>query len=219
MAANLTSETSNASASKFKIVFLGDQSVGKTSIIQRFIYDAFDEAYMATIGIDFLSKTLYVEDKIVRLQLWDTAGQERFKSLIPSYIKDSSVAVVVFDLTNPASFESVRKWIEDARNLRGEDVIIYLVGNKCDDSGRRKLDHSDCSALSKSMNIPYIETSAKEGVNIKTLFNDIAQKLLGGPNLIEKPEDASNVELHKPKEDPKGESEGAPAQQKKAGCC
>jgi Ras-related protein Rab-6A len=85
---------------KFKLVFLGEQSVGKTSLITRFMYDNFDAQYAATIGIDFLSKTMYLEDRTVRLQLWDTAGQERFRSLIPSYIRDSSVAVVVYDVTS-----------------------------------------------------------------------------------------------------------------------
>ena len=79
-----------APLAKYKLVFLGDQSVGKTSIITRFMYDNFDRHYQATIGIDFLSKTMYLEDRTVRLQLWDTAGQERFRSLIPSYIRDSS---------------------------------------------------------------------------------------------------------------------------------
>ena len=94
MSHNLTSEASSATSSKYKIVFLGDQSVGKTSIINRFIYDTFEDVYQATIGIDFLSKPVYVDEKTIRLQLWDTAGQERFKSLIPSYVKDSSVAVI-----------------------------------------------------------------------------------------------------------------------------
>ena len=84
---------------KFTIVFLGDMSVGKTSLIQRFIYDTFEDKYQPTIGIDFLSKTIYVEDRTVKLQLWDTAGQERFRSLVPSYIKDASVAVIVYDIT------------------------------------------------------------------------------------------------------------------------
>ncbi|URE03837.1 ras-related protein [Musa troglodytarum] len=83
---------------KYKLVFLGDQSVGKTSIITRFMYDKFDNTYQATIGIDFLSKTMYLEDRTVRLQLWDTAGQERFRSLIPSYIRDSSVAVIFLNM-------------------------------------------------------------------------------------------------------------------------
>uniref|UniRef100_A0A8C4W7T5 RAB41, member RAS onco family n=2 Tax=Testudinoidea TaxID=8486 RepID=A0A8C4W7T5_9SAUR len=88
---------------KFKLVFLGEQSVGKTSLITRFMYDSFDNTYQATIGIDFLSKTMYLEDRTIRLQLWDTAGQERFRSLIPSYIRDSAAAVVVFDITSSAT--------------------------------------------------------------------------------------------------------------------
>ena len=87
-------------AQKFKVVFLGEQSVGKTSVTTRFMYDTFDNAYQATIGIDFLSKTMFLDDRTVRLQLWDTAGQERFRSLIPSYIRDSTVAVVVYDITS-----------------------------------------------------------------------------------------------------------------------
>jgi small GTP-binding protein len=87
-------------------------AVGKTSLITRFMYDSFDNTYQATIGIDFLSKTMYLEDRTVRLQLWDTAGQERFRSLIPSYIRDSTVAVVVYDITS----ESRRRSLADALN-------------------------------------------------------------------------------------------------------
>lgn len=98
----------------------------------RFMYDKFDSSYAATIGIDFLSKTLYLEDRTVRLQLWDTAGQERFRSLIPSYIRDSSVAVIVYDITNRQSFQNVSRWVDEVRAERGSDVIIALVGNKSD---------------------------------------------------------------------------------------
>ncbi|GMH66966.1 hypothetical protein TL16_g04556 [Triparma laevis f. inornata] len=112
--------SSSTSLSKYKLVFLGDQSVGKTSIITRFMYDTFDKSYQATIGIDFLSKSMHLEDRTVRLQLWDTAGQERFRSLIPSYIRDSSVAVVCYDITSRASFLNTQKWIGDVRaEVRG----------------------------------------------------------------------------------------------------
>jgi Ras-related protein Rab-6A len=124
--------TGGFSKFKYKVVFLGDQSVGKTSIIHRFIYDQFEDNYQATIGIDFMSHKMYIEDKIIILNLWDTAGQERFKSLIPSYIKDAAVAIVVYDITNRTSFNSVAKWIEDARSLRDDDCIIVLAGNKAD---------------------------------------------------------------------------------------
>merc|ERR1712187_1081996 len=114
------------------LVFLGEQSVGKTSLITRFMYDSFDNTYQATIGIDFLSKTMYLEDRTVRLQLWDTAGQERFRSLILSYIRDSSVAVIVYDVANRLSFLNSTRWVEYVRSERGSDVVICLVGNKTD---------------------------------------------------------------------------------------
>ena len=98
-----------APLSKYKVVFLGDQGTGKTSIIKAFIYNSFDAAYQATIGIDFLSKTLTLDDRTVRLQIWDSAGQERFRSLIPSYIRDSSVAVVVYDIASKYFRRNIRK--------------------------------------------------------------------------------------------------------------
>mmetsp|Transcript_8150 Transcript_8150/g.8163 ORF Transcript_8150/g.8163 Transcript_8150/m.8163 type:complete len:230 (-) Transcript_8150:87-776(-) len=164
---------------KYKLVFLGDQGVGKTSIITRFMYDSFDKNYQATIGIDFLSKTMYLEDRTVRLQLWDTAGQERFRSLIPSYIRDSSVAVVVYDITNRASFLNTTKWIEDVRNERGNDVIIVLVGNKTDLSEKRQVSVEEGEDRSSKEGIMFIESSAKAGFNIKALFRKLANALPG----------------------------------------
>ena len=155
---------------KYKLVFLGDQGVGKTSIITRFMYDSFDTAYQATIGIDFLSKTMYLEDRTVRLQLWDTAGQERFRSLIPSYIRDSSVAVIVYDITNRKSFANTSKWIEDVRAERGDDVVIMLVGNKTDMAERRQVSVEEAEKKSEEEKVGCIETSAKGGYNIKALF-------------------------------------------------
>ena len=152
---------------KYKLVFLGEQAVGKTSIITRFMYDTFETTYQATIGIDFLSKTLYLDDRTVRLQLWDTAGQERFRSLIPSYIRDSSVAVIVYDVTNKTSFQNCDKWIEDVRSERGGDVIIMLVGNKTDLGDKRQVSAEEGEMKAKKLNVLNIETSAKANVNIK----------------------------------------------------
>ncbi|KPM40321.1 hypothetical protein AK830_g6245 [Neonectria ditissima] len=196
---------------KFKLVFLGEQSVGKTSLITRFMYDSFDNMYQATIGIDFLSKTMYLEDRTVRLQLWDTAGQERFRSLIPSYIRDSSVAVVVYDISSKKapddedpsskapsrlphghhqctnhvhfsdakSFQNTRKWIDDVRAERGNDVIIVLVGNKTDLNDKREVTTQQGEEEAKKNNLMFVETSAKLGHNVKNLFKRIAQALPG----------------------------------------
>ncbi|WOO81903.1 GTP-binding protein ryh1 [Vanrija pseudolonga] len=172
--------TSSSLLKKFKLVFLGEQSVGKTSLITRFMYDTFDNTYQATIGIDFLSKTMYLEDRTVRLQLWDTAGQERFRSLIPSYIRDSSVAVIVYDITSRASFLNTTKWVDDVRNERGDDVIIVLVGNKTDLNDKRQVTPEDLDKRAKELGVMSIETSAKAGHNVKALFKKIALALPGG---------------------------------------
>ena len=169
-----------APLAKYKLVFLGDQSVGKTSIITRFMYDNFDRHYQATIGIDFLSKTMYLEDRTVRLQLWDTAGQERFRSLIPSYIRDSSVAVVVYDVTNRASFLNTSKWVEDVRAERGNDVVICLVGNKTDlGNDKRQVSTEEGEEKATKDDLLFMECSAKAGYNVKSLFRKLATSLPG----------------------------------------
>lgn len=122
---------------------------------------------------------MYLEDRTVRLQLWDTAGQERFRSLIPSYIRDSSVAVVVYDITNKKTFENTRKWVDDVRGERGNDVIIVLVGNKTDLNDKREVTTAQGEEEAKKNNLMFIETSAKVGHNVKALFKRIAQALPG----------------------------------------
>ena len=175
-----SSNTSLAPLAKYKLVFLGDQSVGKTSIITRFMYDNFDRHYQATIGIDFLSKTMYLDDRTVRLQLWDTAGQERFRSLIPSYIRDSSVAVIVYDVSNRASFLNTQKWIEDVRVERGTDVVLCLVGNKTDlGTDKRQVSTEEGEERAKKENLLFMEVSAKAGYNVKSLFRKLATSLPG----------------------------------------
>ncbi|KAL5973703.1 Ras-related protein RABH1b [Asimina triloba] len=233
---------------KYKLVFLGDQSVGKTSIITRFMYDKFDNTYQvrvydaageilrsirhfhesrkrigiyATIGIDFLSKTMYLEDRTVRLQLWDTAGQERFRSLIPSYIRDSSVAVIVYDVAKLVlgfvggicrqSFLNTSKWIEEVRTERGSDVIIVLVGNKTDLVDKRQVSIEEGEAKGRELHVMFIETSAKAGFNIKALFRKIAAALPGMETLSStKQEDMVDVNL-------KGTSSNASQSQQQSG--
>ncbi|KAL0308713.1 UNVERIFIED_CONTAM: Ras-related protein RAb [Sesamum radiatum] len=212
---------------KYKLVFLGDQSVGKTSIITRFMYDKFDNTYQATIGIDFLSKTMYLEDRTVRLQLWDTAGQERFRSLIPSYIRDSSVAVIVYDVASRQSFLNTSKWIEEVRTERGSDVIIVLVGNKTDLVDKRQVSIEEGEAKARDLNVMFIETSAKAGFNIKclqafgaeafvlfqALFRKIAAALPGMETLSStKQEDMVDVNLKS------GNTNASQSQQQSGGC-
>ncbi|XP_057172694.1 ras-related protein Rab-6A isoform X1 [Ursus arctos] len=182
------------------------RNVGKTSLITRFMYDSFDNTYQATIGIDFLSKTMYLEDRTVRLQLWDTAGQERFRSLIPSYIRDSTVAVVVYDITNVNSFQQTTKWIDDVRTERGSDVIIMLVGNKTDLADKRQVSIEEGERKAKELNVMFIETSAKAGYNVKQLFRRVAAALPGMESTQDRSrEDMIDIKLEKPQEQPVSE--------------
>lgn len=217
----LTADQSNVGKYKYKIVFLGNQSVGKTSIIHRFIYDSFDDSYQATIGIDFMSQKMYVEDKIIILNLWDTAGQERFKSLIPSYIKDSAVAIVCYDVTSRESFDSVEKWIEDAKALRDDDVLLILAGNKADMVDRRQVSTEEGREYANKMNLLFFETSAKVGTNIKTLFNELAKKLTGiDTNPIanaDTPENVKGFQLGEEKDPGAGDDQKDKKKKKK--CC
>ncbi|AJV60220.1 Ypt6p [Saccharomyces cerevisiae YJM1399] len=186
---------SGKSLTKYKIVFLGEQGVGKTSLITRFMYDTFDDHYQATIGIDFLSKTMYLDDKTIRLQLWDTAGQERFRSLIPSYIRDSRVAIIVYDITKRKSFEYIDKWIEDVKNERGdENVILCIVGNKSDLSDERQISTEEGEKKAKLLSAKiFMETSTKAGYNVKALFKKIAKSLPEFQNSESTPLDSENA--------------------------
>ncbi|XP_062872533.1 RAB6B, member RAS oncogene family b isoform X2 [Trichomycterus rosablanca] len=171
------------------------------------MYDSFDSTYQATIGIDFLSKTMYLEDRTVRLQLWDTAGQERFRSLIPSYIRDSTVAVVVYDITNVNSFQLTSKWVDDVRTERGSDVIIMLVGNKTDLEEKRQISIEEGEQRAKELKVMFVETSAKTGSNVKQLFRRVAAALPGMENLDEMGKEGMiDITLDKHQEPPASES-------------
>lgn len=122
---------------------------------------------------------MYLEDRTIRLQLWDTAGQERFRSLIPSYIRDSNVAVVVYDITNANSFHQTSKWVDSVRLERGSDVVIMLVGNKTDLADKRQVTAKEGEDKAKELNVMFIETSAKGGYNVKQTFTQIASALPG----------------------------------------
>uniref|UniRef100_A0AAY4E9D1 Ras-related protein Rab-41 n=1 Tax=Denticeps clupeoides TaxID=299321 RepID=A0AAY4E9D1_9TELE len=143
----------------------------------------------------------------IRLQLWDTAGQERFRSLIPSYIRDSAAAVVVYDIANLNSFQQTSKWIDDVRTERGSDVIIMLVGNKTDLADKRQVSVEAAEKKARELNVMYIETSAKAGYNVKQLFRRVAAALPGMDSTPEKSkEDMIDIKLEKPPELPVTES-------------
>ncbi|CAD8100708.1 unnamed protein product [Paramecium sonneborni] len=178
----MAQNTTSGPMQKFKIVFLGNQSVGKTSIINRFIFDNFTGNEQPTVGIDFISKTLQVDNKSVRLQLWDTAGQERFRSLIPSYIRDSQAAIICYDITNEKSFQDLQRWIEDVKEERGDEVLIYILGNKTDLESERQIQTEQAEAKAKELGAQFSEVSAKSAHNVAEFFKKLSYDLQGNPN-------------------------------------
>eukprot|EP01066_Platyproteum_vivax_P011162 Platyproteum_vivax@DN5066_c0_g1_i1.p1 len=183
--------------SKYKMVMLGEAGVGKTAIVNKFMYNDYRDKYEPTIGIDFFSKNVTLASGAsVRLQLWDTAGQERFKSLTASYIRDAAVALVVFDITSKATFESCQKWVASVKEKRGDEVIIALVGNKCDLYDKREVDKDTAADYAASVNGSYSEASALEGTNIKEIFQELAEQIAkADPTLGAKATNVGNVRL------------------------
>jgi len=162
---------------KFKLVFLGDQSVGKSSIISRYVYDTFENSLNPTIGVDFVIKSVYSGDNTYKIHFWDTAGQERFKSLIPSYIKDCQVAIMVYDVNSRSSFDNIDSWYENIKNERGDDIIFGLLGNKIDLDNRQVTTEEGFKKAEK-INGLFQEVSAKTGDNINPFFKLVLETLI-----------------------------------------
>ena len=157
----------------YKILFLGDQYVGKSSILDRFYQDKFGQDYKSTIGLDFQSKEVQINNAKIRLLLYDTSGQEKFKSLIPMYVHDSNIIIIVYDITNKDSFIHVQNWIKETKELKREDVIFVLVGNKIDLEDKRAISKKETEEFAAGKGFLYHELSAKTGDEIKELFNSI----------------------------------------------
>ena len=156
-----------------KIILVGDTNVGKTQIIRRYVDKTFDDIYVSTIGYDLKPVNIELEDKIFKLSIYDTVGQEKFRSIIRGYFKNSACAIIVFDITNEQSFESVKQWFEECKSLGSKDIHMVLVGNKIDLEDKRKVSEEEGNKLADELGINYFETSAKAGKNIETIFNEI----------------------------------------------
>jgi small GTP-binding protein len=169
----------------FKVVIIGDSSVGKTSIMLRQCEDKFNLSTMSTIGVDFGYSNVIIDDKKVKLQIWDTAGQEKFRVITRAYYRGADIMIVVFDLTKKNSFDSVKNtWISQCKMHGLKETKIFLVGNKCDDPSRVVIKEDVTNFINelKKTNdfiiMEYFETSAKTGEGIKDLFNFIARSMI-----------------------------------------
>ena len=160
----------NKEIPKFKIIFLGDQGTGKSCILNRFVDDKFDENYQATVGLDFQSKNVKIDNQDIHLLLYDTAGQEKFRSLIPMYTRDANIIMLVYDITRKESFNNIPIWIKDLTNVKFEEVIFVLIGNKIDLNDKREVNKEEGEKYSQENKMIFEEVSAKTGENFPELF-------------------------------------------------
>ena len=160
----------------FKIVLIGDTSVGKSCLLTRFADDQFTENYVTTIGVDFRFKTMIVMDKIVKVQVWDTAGQERYRSITNAYYRGAEGILIVFDVTKKESFENIQNWISEVTVYTGKDVVIICLGNKNDLT--KGIDKKDIYDFQKQTGLEIINVSAKTGDGVEDAFKHIIELLI-----------------------------------------
>ena len=162
------------SVTRHKIIFVGDANTGKTSIINRIIDNPFNEVYEPSIGVDFMSKNIKFREQSIKLQIWDTAGQEKYKGLIPSYVRNSSIVFLVYDVSVKTSFDNIPKWINFIKTI--ENTTLVLCGNKID-LENREVKKEEGEALAQKEGISFFEVSAKTDENIKNMFYNVVVEL------------------------------------------
>ena len=162
----------------FKVVLVGDAEVGKTSITTRFAYGTFTDGYISTLGVDFIVKSIPINNYVVKLQAWDTAGQERYAGVRPIYYRGARGALCVFDITRRQSFVNVEKWLKQIQRYSGTDVPIILIGNKLDLTDDRKVPKDEVDAYATQKAILYYETSAKTDFAVSDVFQKITELIL-----------------------------------------
>jgi len=167
-----------------KVVLLGSSGVGKTAMTQMYATNVFVPRHTSTVGASFLTKTVIVDNVKIKLQVWDTAGQERFKSLAPMYYRVASAAFLVYDITDWGSFLKAKEWVEELQAEITQDIVLAVVGNKCDMITARAVSREKALSFAKSINALFFETSAKEGEGLDSLFIEVSRKLVDQNKLL-----------------------------------
>lgn len=163
---------------KMQIIIIGDSGVGKTSFMDRFTEGAHRLAYSATVGIDFKVRRLNIDNKTVKMQIWDTAGQEKFNSITTAYYRQARAAIVMYDVTRPATFQNLRKWFTLIETHARTDVTKILVGNKTDQKDERVVTKEQGRRAAEEFGAEFFESSAKSDSNVYSAFEFIATDVI-----------------------------------------
>lgn len=161
----------------FKILIIGDSGVGKSALLVRYCDDTFNDTFISTIGVDFKIKTIEVDGKNIKLQIWDTAGQERFRTITSSYYRGSHGVILVYAVTDRASFSNVEKWVSEVDKYATTNVKKLLVGTKSDLANQRVVPTEEGEATAAKLKVPFIETSAKTSSNVEEAFLQMALEI------------------------------------------
>ena len=183
----------------YKILLIGDLSVGKSSVILRYIEDYFSGNMMSSIGVDFKTKQIEINDRLIKMQIWDTAGHEKFRTITTSYYKSAHAIIVLYDITDINTFEHVKNWMIDIDKFAKAGVLRLLIGNKIDLNDNRQVTKEAGETLANKYGVNFFEVSAKDNININELFFETAKSLLEKNENMINNEFGSNVILNKNK--------------------
>ena len=162
---------------KLKVVVVGDSGVGKTNLIKRFITNTFSENSKATVGVEFISKSYKINNQVFKIEIWDTAGQERYKSITAAYYKGAKGALIVYDTTQKTSYENINKWMVEIKDKASKDMKLMIIGNKTDLKDSRQVETNEALQKAKDLEAPLMETSAKDGSNVREAFYDLLKEM------------------------------------------
>eukprot|EP00914_Ancora_sagittata_P022386 GHVO01044562.1.p1 GENE.GHVO01044562.1~~GHVO01044562.1.p1 ORF type:complete len:201 (+),score=32.73 GHVO01044562.1:54-656(+) len=191
----------------YKLLIIGDSGVGKSCLLLRFSDDTYTDHYISTIGVDFKIRTINLDSKTIKLQIWDTAGQERFRTITSSYYRGAHGIIVVYDVTDRDSFNHVTHWMKEIDKYAQENVNKLLVGNKSDLQLKKVISHDEAKELADSLGVKFVETSAKDALNVEQAFRIMAEEIKTRLNVSPTPAGTQGRRL----------GPAAPVEQ--AGCC
>ncbi|XP_027064741.1 ras-related protein YPT3 [Coffea arabica] len=161
----------------FKLVLIGDSGVGKSNLLSRFTRNEFNLESKSTIGVEFATRSLNVDSKVIKAQIWDTAGQERYRAITSAYYRGAVGALLVYDVTRRSTFENVERWLRELRDHTDPNVVVMLIGNKSDLRHLVAVSTEDGKALAERESLFFMETSALEATNVENAFAEVLTQI------------------------------------------